>query len=112
LASLNDTMEAMKAQLAVMTEDASQLSKELEVLDMVLHPVRSLPPEIIQHICQLAMEDLQSPSLEALASPDIIDSLSMRHPSWVCAQVCHRWRYVIWNAPQCWTSVVLSFDKP
>ncbi|KAF8991903.1 hypothetical protein BDZ89DRAFT_1151316 [Hymenopellis radicata] len=45
LASLNDTMEAMKAQLAVMTEDASQLSKELEVLDMVLHPVRSLPPK-------------------------------------------------------------------
>ncbi len=112
LASLQETIEAMNVQLAVMTEDASQLSQELDLLDSVLHPVRSLPHEIINHICQLAMEDLRYPSLEALASPDIIDSLSMRHPVWTCAQVCHRWRYVIWNNPRFWTGVVLTFRKP
>ncbi len=111
LASMTETIEAMRLQIAVMTEDASQLSQELEVLASVLHPVRSLSDEIIHHICQLAMEDLHSPSLEALSGPNVVDSLSMRHPSWTCVQVCHRWRYVIWNSPRCWTNVVLTFHK-
>ncbi len=106
LASLQETIEAMNVQIAVMTEDTSQLSQELDLLDSVLHSVRSLPHEIIHHICQLAMEDLHSPSLEALSGPDVVDSLSMRHPSWTCAHICHRWRCVIWNNPRFWTGVV------
>ncbi|KAF8990407.1 hypothetical protein BDZ89DRAFT_1151971 [Hymenopellis radicata] len=49
-------------QLNIMTVDASQLSEGLESLDIVLHPVRMLPREIIGHICELAIEDLQRPS--------------------------------------------------
>ncbi|KAF8996287.1 hypothetical protein BDZ89DRAFT_1084281 [Hymenopellis radicata] len=101
-ASLSETIDSLTVQLAIMKADAVQVSKGLTVLDTVLNPVRMVPHEIIGRICELAVDDL----------PEVVDSLSMRHPSWTLSHVCRQWRHAIQNYPPCWTNVVLSFDRP
>ncbi|KAF9023152.1 hypothetical protein BDZ89DRAFT_1070149 [Hymenopellis radicata] len=111
-ASLSETIDSLTIQLAIMKADAVQVSKGLTVLDTVLNPVRMVPHEIIGRICELAVEDLPEVTLEYLQSPEVVDSLSMRHPSWTLSHVCRQWRHAIQNYPPCWTNVVLSFDRP
>ncbi|KAF9023119.1 hypothetical protein BDZ89DRAFT_1070122 [Hymenopellis radicata] len=81
-ASLSETIDSLTVQLAIMKADAVQVSKGLTVLDTVLNPVRMVPHEIIGRICELAVDDLPEVTLEYLQSPEVVDSLSMRHPSW------------------------------
>lgn len=61
---------------------------------------------------QLAVEDLPEVTLEYIRSADVVDSLSMRHPSWTLSHVCRQWRHAIQRCPPCWTNIVLSFDRP
>ncbi|KAF9016225.1 hypothetical protein BDZ89DRAFT_1166368 [Hymenopellis radicata] len=75
----------------------------LEEAKSVLHPMRSIPNELLLEIFSRCIPEIFSDE-----DPDALDP---KGAPWLLARVCHRWRELAVNTPQLWTHVRLDFDK-
>ncbi|KAF9016237.1 hypothetical protein BDZ89DRAFT_1075817 [Hymenopellis radicata] len=80
-----------------------QAQSHLEDTKSLLHPMRSIPDELILEIfghCISRIPNDQDP-----------DALDPKGAPWLLTRVCHRWREVAINSPQLWTHLFLDFDR-
>ncbi|KAF9012950.1 hypothetical protein BDZ89DRAFT_1023795, partial [Hymenopellis radicata] len=66
----------------------------LEDTKSLLHPMRSIPNELLLEIFSRCIPEISSDE-----DPDALDP---KGAPWLLARVCHRWRELAVNAPQLW----------
>ncbi|KAF9033040.1 hypothetical protein BDZ89DRAFT_1111375 [Hymenopellis radicata] len=78
-------------------------------LASVIHPIRSVPPEILSEIFSHLVTD---PDLTCQDVKDdhYVDSLDTKRGVWALTHVCSRWRKIVTNTSSWWTTVGLPFD--
>ncbi|KAF9040975.1 hypothetical protein BDZ89DRAFT_944734, partial [Hymenopellis radicata] len=64
----------------------------------LLHPLRSIPDDILGVIFQHS-----APSWEGSTPESVLDSLSPRGAPWLLSHVCRRWRNLVLSSPNLWT---------
>ncbi|KAF9033068.1 hypothetical protein BDZ89DRAFT_563831 [Hymenopellis radicata] len=77
-------------------------------LASVIHPIRSVPPEILSEIFSHLVAD---PEFQLLKNDYFVDSLDTKSGVWALTHVCARWRQIVTNTSCLWTTVGLSFDN-
>ncbi|KAF8991281.1 hypothetical protein BDZ89DRAFT_1124204 [Hymenopellis radicata] len=78
-------------------------------LASVIHPIRSVPPEILSEIFShlVANPDL---TCQDVKDDHYVDSLDTKRGIWALTHVCSRWRKIVTNTSSWWTTVGLQFD--
>ncbi|KAF9024520.1 hypothetical protein BDZ89DRAFT_1069054 [Hymenopellis radicata] len=79
-------------------------------LASVIHPIRSVPPEILSEIFSHLVADPEIPCL-LLKNDYFVDSLDIKSGVWALTHVCSRWRRIVTNTSSLWTTVGLPFDN-
>ncbi|KAF9016228.1 hypothetical protein BDZ89DRAFT_1141610 [Hymenopellis radicata] len=80
-----------------------QAQSHLEDAKSILHPMRSIPNEVLAEIfghCVLKAYSAEDP-----------DTLDPKGGPWLLARVCRRWRELAVNTSQLWTHLFLDVDK-
>ncbi|KAF8901115.1 hypothetical protein CPB85DRAFT_1228026, partial [Mucidula mucida] len=74
-----------------------QAESHLADAKSLLHPIRSLPNEILHEIFTYCV-----PSWETDFVPISVDSLNPRFAPWTLSRVCHNWRELVISSPLLW----------
>ncbi|KAF5340096.1 hypothetical protein D9758_013164 [Tetrapyrgos nigripes] len=85
--------------IATLTEKVDQAASYVTKYKKILHPIRSLPNEVLAEIFFLCTSDLTNP-------------LCVNEMPWVLGQVCRRWRDVALSAPKIYSNIALKLDTP
>ncbi|KAE9392256.1 hypothetical protein BT96DRAFT_277560 [Gymnopus androsaceus JB14] len=95
-------------------------SAHIDAYKTVLHPIRSLPFDVFQHIFQHCVVELADCMLEAYQSPmpkcsqvliNRTSSLDTKKSPWLLAQVSRHWRDVVLGCPTLWSSLTVEIPK-
>ncbi|KAF9016248.1 hypothetical protein BDZ89DRAFT_923976, partial [Hymenopellis radicata] len=76
-----------------------QAQSHLEDVKSILHPIRSIPNELLLEIFGHCISKIPSDE-----DPDTLDP---KGAPWLLARVCHRWRELAVNTPQLWMHLLL-----
>ncbi|KAL0571123.1 hypothetical protein V5O48_010831 [Marasmius crinis-equi] len=93
--------------------EEADLSEVVEAYRIVLHPVRTLPSEILAEIfracVQLRISDRRHMDM---TRDNAYNSLDPGYPPWTLGQVCRRWREIALSHPSLWSHIGLFFPRP
>ncbi|KAF9014525.1 hypothetical protein BDZ89DRAFT_962816, partial [Hymenopellis radicata] len=78
-----------------------QAQSRLEDAKSILHPMRSIPNELLVTIFGHCISET--------ANDEDPDSLDPQAAPWLLTRVCHRWRELAIDSPQLWTHLFLDF---
>ncbi|KAK0202272.1 hypothetical protein DFS33DRAFT_1490037 [Desarmillaria ectypa] len=115
VADLGKKIARAKEQLNALIHERSVLEANIDDARTLSSPVRRLPPDVL---CAIALETIPSPCEVMFFMIELFDSITSldnKESPWTLAQVSHKWRLTIVNAPQVWSSmslVVKHDDKP
>lgn len=77
-------------------------------LSTILHPIRSVPDDIILSIFQWCTDSHEYRPHRPDGYVGDYGSLDNRHPSWILSHVCRRWRRLALTSPSLWSVLNLS----
>ncbi|KAF9001655.1 hypothetical protein BDZ89DRAFT_670908 [Hymenopellis radicata] len=98
LASLEEQIAYHTRELARATLARDSILAHPDHVKSLLHPIRSLPEDILLAIFMLCTQGHTVPP----------DSLGIYWAPWVLSQVCRRWRFIALSLPRLWTRLDLS----
>ncbi|KAK0187494.1 hypothetical protein F5146DRAFT_1206254 [Armillaria mellea] len=115
IADLDEKIARAKKHLTALIHERNVFEAIVGDAISLSSPIRRLPSDVL---CAIALETI--PSLyEVMNSPPLqpksSESLDSRESPWTLAQVSHRWRLTIVNAPEVWSSMSLVIkhdEKP
>ncbi|KAK7056342.1 hypothetical protein VNI00_002896 [Paramarasmius palmivorus] len=101
--------ESLKG-IDVMQEEQSRLTDYARIYQNILHPIRSLPADVLREIFLVCLEckgsDIMNPALDI--PKNVLDP---RLPPWNLSQVCRAWRRITLETPLLWTVLRLAITK-
>ncbi|KIY73369.1 hypothetical protein CYLTODRAFT_417055 [Cylindrobasidium torrendii FP15055 ss-10] len=100
IARLEEEISAAQAKLHSLVRRRRMEHRDLNDIQTVLHPIRRLPPDILNEIFAICLDE-QDPRA---------DSLDTNGMPWVLVQVCGTWRAAGIRASRLWSRVHVSFD--
>lgn len=107
LARIRDRISNMKALLETLETTKEELELAVGAGKQILHPVRSLPTELLQkvfyHGAGIDVDVVDYPS-------SVTHSLDLKSPPWVYGRVCRRWKEVSQTTPEIWTRVKVQYE--
>ncbi|KAK0435724.1 hypothetical protein EV421DRAFT_1214904 [Armillaria borealis] len=111
IADLDEKIDRAREHLAALIDERSLLQAEIDDARALSSPIRRLPSDVLRTIAQLEV----IPSPYEVLNPitlrvDSANSLDSRESPWTLAQVSHRWRFTIVNAPELWSSMSLVIN--
>ncbi|KIY69257.1 hypothetical protein CYLTODRAFT_233983 [Cylindrobasidium torrendii FP15055 ss-10] len=95
---LDADIEATRDALDRMIIERGQVQAAANRLKTVLHPMRSIPEDILATIFE-----------HVVADPSVWNSLDLAWPTWVLSGTCRRWRSVMLSRPCLWSEVRLDW---
>ncbi|KAK0477490.1 hypothetical protein EDD18DRAFT_1469283 [Armillaria luteobubalina] len=107
IADLDEKIARANEHLATLIDERRILEANIEDARTLSSPIRRVPSDILRGI---AFEAIPSPYdvLNPINTlKDSANSLDSRESPWTLAQVSHRWRLTIVNAPEMWSSMSL-----
>ncbi|KAF9029364.1 hypothetical protein BDZ89DRAFT_950640, partial [Hymenopellis radicata] len=78
-----------------------QAQLHLEEAKSLLHPLRSIPSELLVEIF--------SHCTPRVRHGEDTDVLEPQRAPWLLTRVCHRWRELVINSPRLWTQLLIDF---
>ncbi len=109
-ANLDERMALVQATLNTLQKEKQEVDALKAKLKTALHPIRTVPNEVLGEIFSALVEASPAPSFQDLQDGNFVDSLNMKSPVWVVSQVSSRWRQTALAASRLWTRVSLSFQ--
>lgn len=116
--ALNTSRETLSAleEVVITVQDAIEklkalrpsLEESISNLRTVLHPIRSIPDEMLSEVFGWCMPRAYDSTLKSFASLQG-DSLAPGSPPWTLSQVSRRWRAITLSHPRLWSVVDLPF---
>ncbi|KAF8879178.1 hypothetical protein CPB85DRAFT_1205762, partial [Mucidula mucida] len=101
IARINAALQDLDAKIAQAKElldnlisAREQAQSHLKEAKSPLHPMRSIPSELLLEIFSHCIPRVESPS--------DTDALHPRQAPWLLTRVCHRWRELVINSPRLW----------
>ncbi len=115
IADLDEKISRAREHLAALIHERRVLEANINDARTLSSPIRRLPFDVLRAI---ALETI--PSIYEVLNPpvpptDSNNSLDSRESPWTLAQVSHKWRLSIMNAPEMWSSMSLVMkhnEKP
>ncbi|KAF9046929.1 hypothetical protein BDZ89DRAFT_65871 [Hymenopellis radicata] len=108
--SLQDQIEKAQQTISTLQAIYGATSKRLKETKKILHPVRSLPRDILAEIffacTPIAGEDDR---IHFRYSPEF-DTLYPRNHPWNLSHVCRAWRETALSLPRLWSTIYLNFE--
>ncbi|KAJ7597703.1 hypothetical protein C8J56DRAFT_920739 [Mycena floridula] len=96
---LEERIQAMRDATAVLQLQLEQVSEAAKIYQTLLHPVRTLPTDILREILLAASGMDQTAEVRKLAKTR--DAIS---------QVCQEWRRTSFSYPRLWSTIAIDFD--
>ncbi|KAF9039533.1 hypothetical protein BDZ89DRAFT_895322, partial [Hymenopellis radicata] len=109
-ANLDERVALIQATLDTLQEAKKEVDALEAKLKTALHPIRTVPNEVLGEIFSALVEASPAPSFQDLQDGNFVDSLNMVSPVWVVSQVSSRWRETALATSRLWTRVSLSFQ--
>ncbi|THU78562.1 hypothetical protein K435DRAFT_52047, partial [Dendrothele bispora CBS 962.96] len=110
LASAESKVKSIERQLVLLERQRAMLEKERRDLqryridqEVVLNPVRRLPPEILEQIFIACVEDRIKSGWD--------DPLSTKGARWTIGYTCRSWRTVSLDTPRLWSNIQIILDE-
>uniref|UniRef100_A0A0W0ET98 Uncharacterized protein n=1 Tax=Moniliophthora roreri TaxID=221103 RepID=A0A0W0ET98_MONRR len=103
-----DHLARLEATLAMLEAERSRLQGILAKYDVILHPIRHIPSEIMQKIFSSCIER-SNIMISAERFPRT--SLNPSQVPWVLGHVCRTWRALALSTPNIWSSVSLVIRR-
>ncbi|ESK87423.1 hypothetical protein Moror_11643 [Moniliophthora roreri MCA 2997] len=109
-----DHIARLEATLAMLEAERSRLQGILAKYDIILHPIRHIPSEIMQKIFSSWIDRPNTMVLAergGVARPFPQTSLNPSQVPWVLGHVCRSWRTLTLSTPNIWSSVSLEVRR-
>ncbi|KAF9034208.1 hypothetical protein BDZ89DRAFT_925755, partial [Hymenopellis radicata] len=94
LRDLDAKISQARELLDTLLSERTQVQSHFEDAKSLLHPMRSIPDEVLAEIFDHCMVKVYKPK-----SPDALDPGGA---PWLLTRVCRRWRALVVNLPQLW----------
>ncbi|KAK0442510.1 uncharacterized protein EV420DRAFT_1768823 [Desarmillaria tabescens] len=115
LADLDQKIVHAKEHLTTLIHERSVLEAKIDDARTLSSPIRRLSSDVLRAIALETIPSSHEVMNSTLQRFDSCNSLDSRESPWTLAQVSHRWRSTIVNAPEVWSSMSLVIkhdDKP
>ncbi|KAK0221273.1 hypothetical protein IW262DRAFT_1372671 [Armillaria fumosa] len=115
IADLDGKIAWANEHLTALIHERRILEANIEDARTVSSPIRRVPSDVLRAIALEAIPSLYDVLNPIKALEDSANSLDSRESLWTLAQVSHRWRLTIVNAPEMWSSISLVIkhdEKP
>uniref|UniRef100_A0A0W0ET99 Uncharacterized protein n=1 Tax=Moniliophthora roreri TaxID=221103 RepID=A0A0W0ET99_MONRR len=109
-----DHIARLEATLAMLEAERSRLQGILAKYDIILHPIRHIPSEIMQKIFSSCIDHPDTMILAehgGATRPFPQTSLNPSQVPWVLGHVCRSWRALVLSMPKIWSSVSLEVRR-
>ncbi|KAK0198040.1 hypothetical protein F5146DRAFT_972553 [Armillaria mellea] len=93
--------------LNVLLDGQAKVTENLRAAERLLHPIRSIPDDILGHIFSFCVYEIY----DILTERNAPDSLDSRDPPWTLSQVCRSWRRVALSTATLWRCLSVDFKQ-
>ncbi|KAF9020655.1 hypothetical protein BDZ89DRAFT_263610 [Hymenopellis radicata] len=107
--SLQDQIEKAKQTISTLRAIYGATSKRLKDTKKILHPVRSLPRDILAEIFFACTPIAREDDRIHFRYSSEFDTLCARNHPWNLSHVCHAWRETALSLPRLWSTIYLNF---
>ncbi|KAG7450859.1 uncharacterized protein BT62DRAFT_928143 [Guyanagaster necrorhizus] len=111
VSDLDEQITQTQELLHTLMEERAQAAEELRHAKVVLHPLRTIPDDVLREI--FLFNKVTWDDFVRLGDPrriDFYDSLDPRNAPWSLTQVCRNWRSVALSMPSLWNCISLDFN--
>ncbi|PBK79857.1 hypothetical protein ARMGADRAFT_1003533, partial [Armillaria gallica] len=98
LSVLKEKIDRVQQTLNTLLDGQAKVTENLRAAKTLLHPIRSIPDDVLRHIFSFCVHEVCDLLKEDVA-PDSLDS---RKPPWALSQVCRSWRRVSLSTASLW----------
>ncbi|KAF8990132.1 hypothetical protein BDZ89DRAFT_1152092 [Hymenopellis radicata] len=109
--SLQDHINKVQDTLSSLRSLHETASRRLADAKCILHPIRSLPRDILSEIFLSCTPIADETDSEAFEYGPTFDTLCPRNHPWNLSHVCRTWREITLSLPRLWTTVYLNFEQ-
>ncbi|KAF9033446.1 hypothetical protein BDZ89DRAFT_1062906 [Hymenopellis radicata] len=109
--SLDMRIADLRATLEDFLDQKATTERRLHDLKVTLHPIRTVPPEILAEIFDEAVSDTALVPLEKVRDGSFANSVDNSSQSCVVSQVSSAWRRTALKTQRLWRFVHVSFDR-
>ncbi|KAF9051222.1 hypothetical protein BDZ89DRAFT_529231 [Hymenopellis radicata] len=109
--SLETRIAELHATLLDLTTQKVVAEKRLGELNVILHPIRTVPPEILAEIFEEAVSDSALIPLERVREGNFANSVDVSSQSCIVSYVSSGWRRTALRTPRLWRFIHVCFDQ-
>ncbi|KAK0440838.1 hypothetical protein EV421DRAFT_1960830 [Armillaria borealis] len=107
LSVLKEKIDHAQQTLNALLDGQAKVTENLHAAKTLLHPVRSIPDDVLRHIFSFCVHEVY----DLLEERDTLNSLDSRHPPWTLSQVCRSWRRVSLSTASLWRCLSIDFEQ-
>lgn len=111
VASLQAQMEKAQETLSSLQNLHSTALGVLAEAKVVLHPIRSLPRDILTEIFLHCTPFMDEGDIDIFDCGPEFDTLCPKNHPWNLSHVCQRWRDITISTPRLWSTIYLDFQR-
>lgn len=110
LSQITCNISQAEDEVARMKTQRDDIHSAIRNIETVLHPVRSLPQDILAAIFRSGIPQVPLPEYPDVEDEDY-DSIGPLNPLWALSSVCRRWRNITLSSPRIWSFISLVMDN-
>ncbi len=107
LSVLKKKIDRVQQTLNTLLDGQAKVTENLRAAKTLLHPIRSIPDDMLRHIFSFCIHGVY----DLLEEEDAPDSLDSRKPPWTLSQVCRSWRIVALSTASLWKGLSIDFEQ-